>query len=187
MTLDAFHHNLFASNPQQLWQNKENMKKYIYLTALVTYKDDNFWAVLWNRACGRVINYNSRPRGSKWVGSRVVNLKGHKPTQRDALPFSSHGIKSQPGTRCGNGKRFIYKPAGIALLGSVYFNERALARMRQKSEVTAPKAHDFLRASCDISKRETPISQSIPDPLSPPISQHGDSSCSISESEGQRI
>lgn len=27
MILDAFHHNLFASNPQQLLLNKENMKK----------------------------------------------------------------------------------------------------------------------------------------------------------------
>lgn len=28
-TLDAFHHDLFASNPQQFWQNKENMKKHL--------------------------------------------------------------------------------------------------------------------------------------------------------------
>lgn len=28
-TLDESHHNLFASNPQQLWQNKENMEKKI--------------------------------------------------------------------------------------------------------------------------------------------------------------
>lgn len=32
---------------------------------------------------------------------------------------------------------------------------------------TAPTPHDFLHASCDISKRETPVSQSIP------VSQHG--------------
>jgi len=32
MTLHAPHHDVFASNPQQLWQNKENMKIYIIYT-----------------------------------------------------------------------------------------------------------------------------------------------------------
>ena len=84
-----------------------------------------------------------------------------------------------PGVEMENGL-FISQLASHCL-GSVYFDQRALVRMRQRSEVTAPKPHDFLRASCDISKRETPISQSIPIPLSPPISQQGDSSCSISK------
>lgn len=100
-------------------------------------------------------------------------------------PHMALKVSPIPGVEMENGL-FISQLASHCS-GSVYFDERALVRMRQKSEVTAPKPHDFLHASCDISKRETPISQSIPVPLSPPISQHGNSGCSISKSKGQRI
>lgn len=86
-----------------------------------------------------------------------------------------------PGVEMENGL-FISQLASHCL-GSVYFDERALVRMRQKSEVTSRIPRDFLHTSCGISKRETPISQSVPVPSSPPISQHDNRGCLISAAD----
>lgn len=103
LTRRVSHHSVGQQSPAALAEHVEHEieRYYRHRTALATYRDDHFWAVLPTRACGRVINYNSRPRGSKRLGRQAGKMKGHKPTQRDALPFSSpHGVFQASPTAC---------------------------------------------------------------------------------------